>query len=451
MAESSAKDLTVGAPMSVIMRYALPVIAGMLFQQLYVVVDLAIVGQMVGVNALAGVGETSCLNYVIVGFCEGICAGFTIPVAQSFGAGNRTKMRRLSANCLYLSIAFALIITTVFFSLCGTMLTWMKAPADIYEYSFTYFRIILLGIPVVYFYNVLAGLIRALGDSRHPLYYLVTSCVLNIILDVIFIGPLNMGIRGAAVATVLSQAISGTLCLIHIIRRLPELHLSGEDWKIDITLWKELVSMGIPMGLQNSITAFGTVILQYGVNTLGADGIAAVAAGGKINYLFAVFYEGIGTAIATYTGQNVGARKAERLDQGLKAGTIIGTVYTAAAVVTVFLGGGLFARLFLGEAGAGLVLMVRHYLVINGIFLYPALFLNLLRYMIQGMGYPNVSLLAGLAELVSRILIVVTFIPLWGFEGACYSNALSWTTAMLILIIPFILIRKKTFRSFERQ
>ena len=289
MAKNTTKDMTVGSPMKLILGFSVPLLFGFLFQQFYSVVDTVIVGQFLGMNALAGVGATGSINFMIVGFCMGVCSGFAIPVAHKFGARDYSGMRQIVANCVWLSLLFSAVMTVIVVFLCDDILRWMNTPEDIFEDAYSYILIIFIGIPATYLYNMLSGIIRSMGDSKVPLFFLVLSSVLNIGLDLLCIVNLRLGVAGAAIATVVSQLISGVLCLFYMIKRYEILHITKEEWKINTHHMKVLCGMGIPMGLQYSITAIGSVILQTAVNGLGSLAVASVTAAGKVSMFFCCF------------------------------------------------------------------------------------------------------------------------------------------------------------------
>ena len=303
------KNLTVGSPMRLIVGFALPTLFGMLFQQFYNLVDTMIVGKLLGAQALAAVGSTGSINFFVIGFCMGVCNGFAIPVAQRMGANEPSKMRRYVANAAYLAILFALVLTVGTGLLCKDILTLMRTPADIFANANAYIFVIFMGIPATFLYNLLAGVIRSLGDSKTPVYFLALSSFLNIFLDFALILWFDAGVAGAAIATVVSQGISGVACLLYMRRAYPVLRMTREERKLDLHSCKVLCAMGIPMGLQYSVTAVGSIVLQSAVNTLGSLYVAAVAAGAKLFQLFACPFDAMGATMATYCGQNVGRHR----------------------------------------------------------------------------------------------------------------------------------------------
>ncbi len=449
MAGSSAKDMTVGSPMKLILGFAVPLLFGFLFQQFYSVVDTIIVGKTLGVNALAGVGATGSVNFLVIGFCMGVCNGFAIPVAQKFGAKDYVTMRRFIANSVWLSIGFAAVMTVLVSVFCRQILTLMRTPEDIFEYAYIYILIIFIGIPATYLYNILSGIIRAIGDSKTPLAFLVISSVLNIGLDLVLIVIFQMGVAGAAVATVLSQLISGILCLIYLIYKFEILRVQKDEWKMDLHLMGILCSMGVPMGLQYSITAIGSVILQTAVNTLGSVAVAATTAGSKVSLFFCCPYDALGSTMATYGGQNVGAKRLDRIGKGLLSCSILGIVYSIAAFVIMYFFGDKFALMFLDAGETEILQNARMMLVINSAFYIPLTFVNVIRFLIQGMGYSTFAILAGVFEMVARTLAGVFLVPKFGYIGACFASPLAWIFADLFLFPAYFYVMKRLHKILK--
>ena len=303
------KDMTQGSPLKLILAFAVPLMLGSLFQQFYNLADTIIVGRFVGVEALAAVGSVGGLNYLVLGFVNGIACGFSIPISWTFGAKDYKEMRRYTANTVWLSLFFAVVLTVVTVALTRAVLVWTDTPDNLIDIADIYIRTIFWGIPFTLLYNVTSALMRALGDSKRPLYFLLVASALNIGLDLLCILAFRMGAFGAAFATVFSQAVAGVGSLLYIMRHYPELRWSREEGCFSLTHCAKLCSMGIPMGLQCSITAIGSVIMQWAVNVLGSTAVAAVTAASKTMNLLTVPLESIGTAMATYPGQNLGARK----------------------------------------------------------------------------------------------------------------------------------------------
>ena len=440
----SVKDMTQGDPMRLIIGFALPLLGGLLFQQFYNLVDTMIVGRFLGVEALAGVGATGSVNFMIIGFCMGVCSGFAIPISQLFGAKSYSEMRRIFAHSIYMCAAFAIVMTAACALLCRQILLAMRTPADILENAYAYIFIIFLGIPVIFAYNLLSGAIRALGDSRAPVVFLIISSMVNIALDLVFILYAGMGVAGAALATVISQAISAILSFVYIRKRVPLLHIQKEEWSINPHYFQVLMVMGVPMGLQYSITAIGSVMLQTSVNTLGSVYVAAQTAGGKVSVFFCTPFDALGSTMATYGGQNIGAGKIRRLDSGLKAASVLGCAYAVIAAILLSVFSDQLTGMFLSEAQAEVIAHSHLLLMMNSLFYIPLAFVNIVRFMIQGMGYSELAVVAGICEMVGRIAAALLLIPRLGYMGACLASPIAWVLADLFLFPAYVYCKKKS-------
>lgn len=436
------KDMTKGSPAGLIIRFAIPMLAGMLFQQMYNLTDTMIVGRTLGVQALAGVGATGSINFLVLGFCMGVCSGFAIPVAQCFGAGEEGRMREYEANAIYLAAAFALVITTVTVLACRQILTAMGTPQDCFEEAYRYISVIFAGIPFMVLYNLCSGFLRSLGDSRTPLIFLIISSVLNVALDLALILVFDLGIRGAALATVISQAISGLLCLGWIVWKVPALHISGDQWKVRQSRMAVLCTNGIPMGLQYSITAIGSVILQTAVNSLGSLAVAAMTASIKVLNFLACPFDALGSTMATYGAQNVGAGRYDRLNRGLFASSAMGFVYSAGAFLVAWFGGRTLTQLFVSGGGEEPVRLAHQYMVMQVAF-YPLLTLvNVVRFTIQGMGFSVFAIIAGVLEMVARSFTGIFLVPAFGFTGVTLGSPLAWILADAFLLPAYFHCKK---------
>lgn len=448
MAKSATKDLTVGSPMKLILEFSVPLLFGFLFQQFYNLVDTLIVGRTLGVGALAAVGSTGSINFMIIGFCMGICSGFAIPVAQRFGAKDETGMRKMVANSIWLCIAFAIIMTVVVSYFCMDILRFMNTPEDIIEGAYQYIIIIFIGIPVTYLYNMVSGIIRSLGDSKTPVYFLVLSSVLNIILDFVCIVNLHMGVAGAAVATVVSQGVSGIGCLIYMIIKFPILHLKKEELPLDMQCVRILCGMGIPMGLQYSITAIGSVILQIAVNGLGSVAVAAMTAGSKISMFFCCPFDALGATMATYAGQNIGAKKLDRISEGFVKCSMLGIVYSLFALVFLYFFAGRMTLLFVNAEETVIISQASSFLIITAAFFIPLAFVNIIRFLIQGIGFSKFAILAGVFEMVARTVTGFLLVPMFGFTAACFASPIAWILADAFLFPAYFYVMKKCRKEF---
>ncbi|MCI8423721.1 MAG: MATE family efflux transporter [Lawsonibacter sp.] len=431
------KDLTAGSPMRLILGFTLPTLLGMLFQQLYNMVDTMIVGKLLGAKALAAVGATGSINFFVIGFCMGVCNGFAIPVAQRMGANEPSKMRRYVANAAYLAGALSLALTVATCLLCGGILTAMQTPEDIFQDAYRYIFVIFLGIPATILYNLLAGVIRSLGDSKTPVYFLALSSCLNIVLDFALILYCNAGVAGAALATVASQGVSGVACLLYMDRKYPILRMTPAERRLDLHSCKVLCMMGLPMGLQYSITAIGSIVLQSAVNTLGSLYVAAVAAGSKLQQLLACPFDAMGAAMATYCGQNVGACRLDRLGKGVRACTLLGLCWSGAALLAMLAFAPQCSMLFLDPKEEELALLVQltsQYTVVLTAFFFALALVNIVRFSIQGMGFSVLAILAGVLEMAARTVVGQVFVPMFGFSAACFASPAAWICADLFLV-----------------
>lgn len=437
------KDMTQGSPRRLILGFALPLLLGNLFQQFYSLVDTVIVGKFLGVSQLAAVGATGSINFLIIGFCMGICSGFAIPISQKFGAKDESGLRRYVANSAWLSGIFAVVLTVLTVAMCRQILTWMKTPADIIEDAYSYIVIIFAGIPVIILYNMTSAIIRSMGDSRTPVYFLTLSAALNIGLDLFCILVLRMGVSGAAVATVVSQAISGVACLVYMVKKYEILRMRQGEAKAQPELMKRLFIMGVPMGLQYSVTAIGSVVLQSAVNTLGSIAVASVTAAGKISMFFCCPFDALGATMATYAGQNMGAGRPDRIRKGLREANIMGSVYSVLAFIVLSLAGKYIALLFVDAAETVILDNVQLMLMVNSAFYIPLAFVNIVRFLIQGIGYSGVAIFSGVFEMVARALAGFLLVPLFGFPAVCFANPLAWIFADLFLFPTYFRIMRR--------
>ena len=429
--------------MRLVISFAAPLLLGVLFQQFYSFVDTAIVGRYLGAEMLAAVGATGSVNFLVIGLCLGFCSGFAIPIAQDFGAKNEKSLRHHVWHAIVLSAVFSVLFAILSTVLCKPMLRLMNTPEEILDSSARYIRVIFAAIPCCVLYNMASGILRSLGDSKTPVFFLVLASLINIVLDLFLIIRCGMGVAGAAVATAVSQLISGIGCVIVMQKRFPILRLSQEDKTFSLKTAKEMLGIGLPMGLQFSITAIGSVLVQWSVNGLGVNAVAAVSAAGKLSMFFTCVFDALASTMATYAGQNIGARKLERVDQGLRAASVLGIGYCAAAFALVLL----FARPLLGlfidaQAEAQVTDMGVQFLRLNAAFYIPLLFVNIVRLSIQGMGYTRVAMLAGLFEMIARMAVALLLVPALGFTGACFANPAAWVMADVFLIPCYLRIMR---------
>lgn len=443
----NVNDMTVGSPTRDIVRFALPLVCGYILQQMYMVIDAAIVGRFIGVGALAGVGASSSIIFLIMGFASGACSGFAIPVAQAFGAKDYSDMRRYVANALRLSVIIALLMTAVTCLLCAPILRMVNTPDAIFADAYTFLFLQFLAIPFTIAYNLLSGFIRALGNSTTPFYFLIFSSMLNIVLDFLFIVGLHLGVEGVGFATMTAQACSAWLCWMYIRRHMALLIPMGEERRHDGRRALHLLNNGIPMGLQFSITAIGSIMLQSANNALGTVYVAAFTTAMRVKYLFTCVFENIGVAMATYCGQNIGARKVERIALGIRSAIKIMLVYFLFTVAVIWPFADEMMMLFVDDSRTDIIENAALFMRIANYF-YPVLgLLTILRYSIQGLGYSNLSMLSGVMEMLARCGVSLWLVPALGFLGVIYGDPVAWISADVFLV-PCIII---LYRHLKRK
>ena len=441
------KEMTHGSPMKLILGFTIPLLFGNLFQQFYSMVDTIIVGRVLGTGPLAAVGSTGSVTFLIIGFCLGLCSGFAIPVAQRFGSRDYDELRRFIGNAVWLCVGFGALLTLLTVVFCRNILELMGTPADILDDAYAYLVIIFAGIPATFLYNMLAGIQRALGDSRTPVVFLVIASVINIVLDVVLIVLIPLGVAGAALATVVSQLAAGLACLVYASRHYEVLRMSRDDFKLRAPYVRRLIGMGLPMALQTSITAIGSVILQASVNSLGSQAVASVTAGSKLYMFFACAYDAMGVTMSTYSGQNIGARKIDRIGQGVKACGIVGIVYSVLALLVIVFFGKWLLLLFVDASETAILAAAYQYLLTSGLFLIPLTYVNVLRLTIQGMGYSRLAMFAGVFEMVARGGTGALLVPAFGFAAACFAGPIAWLMADSFLIPEYFHVIRRARRG----
>lgn len=447
MKRQGTMNLTTGRPLTQLLVFSLPLVLGTLFQQLYSFADTVMVGRLIGSAALAAVGATYSLHFLTLGFVQGASIGFGIPLAQAVGAKEPAQFKRYFWNGCWLCIGMAAVMTVGTTLLAEPLLRLLRTPADILEDAVAYVHIIFLGIPASILYNFCAGALRASGDSRRPFYFLLFSSFLNIELDYVFIACIPLGVNGAALATVLSQLVSGLLNLYWLAARTNLLRGSAGLRAPSGAHLQKLCRVGFPMGVEYSISAIGAVVLQSAINALGTVAVAGQTAGEKIRQLFTLPMESVGMGMATYVGQNDGAGRPDRIRDGIRAGLTIQWVYCAAAWVVIFFGKETFVALVLGQdSGEAGRLAVQYLGSISTLFCFHGA-LMILRNTLQGMGYSTHAVFSGVGELLGRGLGSWLAGVWFGFAGICYANPLAWLLALVyctVMVRHFLRKRLET-------
>ena len=437
MRKNEVKDLTQGNVFKLILGFSIPLLFGMLFQQFYSMVDTIIVGRYLGVSALAEVGSTGSINFMIIGFCMGVCNGFAIPVAQKFGARNYKLLRKYVFNSGVMSVVFSLVMTLIVCLFCRNILVFMNTPNDIIDGAYSYIFVIFLGIPVTYLYNLLAGIIRSLGDSKTPLIFLLISSILNIILDLVFIINFKMGVAGAAYATIISQGVSAILCLIYTYKRFTILRLKKEDFNVKRRYYHKHLKIGIPMALQFSITSIGIMTVQGALNVFGSTVIASYTAASKALQLVMQPAITFGVTMATYCGQNLGAKEYGRIKEGVKECTKISIITSIIAGAVLMFLGKYFVMMFISNPDAEVLKYAQQVLDISAIFFIPLGLIFIYRNALQGIGDSFVPMMAGAYELIARALVAFILPKYLRFMGICLADPVAWFAASIPLGITY--------------
>lgn len=440
-------DMTKGSPIKLIIQFMIPMCLGNIFQQFYNIADSIIAGQFLGVDALAAIGSTGSLIFLVTGWLNGLTSGFSVWVAQWFGARKTDRMRHFIAMSIYICVAFVVVMTVGLLAANEPILRLMNAPENLLDDISSYMAIIYAGLVVTCAYNALAAVLRALGDSKSPLYFLIVSAVINVVLDIAFIVIFHMGVEGCAYATVIAQGISALLCSVYIIKKFPVLRLKKEDFRFSVNTAKKLLGLGIPMGLQFSITAIGTIIVQGAINVYGAVYMAGFSAAGKIQNIICTVFVAFGATIATYVGQNRGAGKMDRVKQGVRLTQMMILVCSVVLMAVIHFFGKYMIFLFIDPAETEVLHAAEIYFNIVS-WAYPFLgSIFLYRNALQGMGYGFVPMMGGVFELVARAAIVFVAAANAGFAQVCMSDPAAWIAALIPLIPYYIWVMKKAEKS----
>lgn len=433
--QSTTLDLTHGPVLPLMLRFCLPILLGNLMQQFYNMVDAAVVGHYVGTNALAAVGATGSLTFLVIGFVDGMCAGFCIPVAQAFGAGNNSLLKKCVWNIIYLSAAASVLLALFTSVFLGQMLDAMAFPEDIYADSFIYLRVIFLGIPATVAYNTQAGLMRAMGNSRAPLIILI----------------------GAALATIISQIVSAIVCFTYILKNYPMLrakNCTAIEKKPDGLISKRLVFSGLPMALQYSITAIGSVLLQTAINGFGSLIVASVTAANKVQSFVHLPFSTLGVTLSTWCGQNMGARDYDRVRRGFWDGMAVALVYSVLMGVVMYFFGEYVSLIFIDKDETRLVELlsyVREFLRKNCILYIPLGILTVCRFSLQGLEHGFTAMFAGVFEMVARSVMALWAVKYFRFDAVCYANPAAWIAACLLLVPACLVVMPKVRRRLEAE
>ncbi|MCR5451733.1 MAG: MATE family efflux transporter [Lachnospiraceae bacterium] len=441
-----AKNMTEGAVLPLILRFSVPLLLGNLVQQTYNLIDAAIVGRTLGENALAAVGGSSSIQFLVIGLCIGLCIGFGVPVAQRFGAKDYSRMRSYIFHSYILSIVIMAVLTLATTIGCAGILHLLQTAESIFEDAYAYLFVIFMGIPFTITYNLTSSILRAVGDSKTPFMFLVISAILNVFLDLLFIIVFHWGVMGAALATILSQGVSGVSCLAYMYKKFDFLRIRKEDMVWIPRRAKKLLNMGVPMGLQFSITAIGSMVMQSANNALGAVQIAGFSVALRIKQFAMCPFDAFASAVSTLAGQNYGAGNAKRIKEGILKGSAVGVIYGILIGIILIAFGRDLSTIFIkenSETASAVLDASARFLFVAGFFYWALGILNTTRLAAQGLGFSNLAIFSGVTEMVARISVVVFFVPKYKFDAICFADPTAWVTgAIYSTIICIYAIRK---------
>lgn len=433
------QDMTTGRILPIILRFTLPLFAGNIFQQLYSMADTIIVGRYLGAAALAAVGATSTVSFLLLGFAMGLAAGFAVLTAQRFGAGDEDGVRVSVANGIQLTILLSAGLTALGLLIVPGLLKLMQTPADILPQSTSYMLIICRGLAASMFYNLFSSFLRSVGNSRAPLFFLIFSSCLNILLDIFFIVRFGMGVEGAALATVLSQGLSAALCLLYIFARVRVLVPAGRHWGLHAEASRHQLRMGIPMALQFSVTASGTIVMQSAINLFGSTAVAAFTAAWRIQNILTQGMIAMGQTMAAFCGQNFGSRGLPRIREGVRTAVKIETLYSAVSGICAVALLPLFMRLFFsGSADLGALMpWAMTYTIECALFFIPLSYIFIFRNAMQGCSYSFLPLMGGVVEMAARVLCAVAGMRFHSYLLSAGCDGAAWITAGLFTLFAY--------------
>ncbi len=445
------RDLTKGSPAKLILLFTVPLLIGNVFQQFYNMIDMIIVGQTLGKNALAAVGATGSLTFLIIGFAQGLTAGLAIITAQRYGAKDYRGLKKSFAASVVISLVVTVILTVLSLLFIRPMLQLMQTPPEIIDQAQTFISIILLGIFASVSFNLLSNVIRALGDSRTPLFFLIIAVIINVVLDLIFIIYFGMGVEGAAIATVIAQVSSSVLCLVYIKKKMPLLQLRKKDFNFDKEEFRVHLNAALPMAFQSSIIAVGAIVLQAALNSLGTDVVAAQAAAGRIDQFANQPMMSFGIAMATFTAQNYGAKEYGRILQGVRQTLLMSVGFSLLAGAIVIFFGHFFVQLFVSPSETHVFELAQTYFNINGSLYWILAVLFILRYTLQGLGQSKIPTIAGMMELLMRSFAAIVLTGMWGYPGAAAASPLAWIGSVAVLLYSYMCSMKQLKHMGEEE
>lgn len=436
-------DMTKGKPGRLLLKFMIPLVIGNIFQQLYNMVDTIIVGRFVGVQALAAVGATGTIMFLIIGFMQGLTTGFTVLTAQRFGAKDEKGLKQSVGNACVLSAVITIIMTVVSVAGMDWLLHVMNTPEDIYGMARDYIIIICEGMAFNILYNLLSSFLRAVGNSKVPLYSLVASAFTNIVLDLFLVVVIPMGVAGAAIATVIAQGVGGAICLFYIIKKVPLMHVKKEHLVLDYHCASNQLGIGVPMALQFSITAVGTILVQAALNMFGSTAVAAYTAACKVEQLVTQPYSAMGMTMATYGAQNRGINDVERIRKGTRIANGMSAVYSVLVYGVIVLLLPYLIRLFVGGETTEVLSYAKSYIYICGACFIPLGMIFIFRNVLQGCGYSLMPMLGGVVELLCRSVFAYVAVKQSSYNGVCMANGVTWLVTGIFLAAAYLIIIRR--------
>ena len=442
-------NMTSGNPLKIILLFSIPILIGNLFQQLYNVVDTAVIGHILGDDALAAIGATTALYILVIDFCCGLTNGFAIVISQLFGAGEEERLRRAVSLSFVLTFGLSVVVTVAGIFGIDPLLHLLNTPEDVFGGASEYLHVILAGFVVTLFYNMLAALLRSVGNSRVPLYALILATLVNIVLDIWFVSGLDLGVAGAAYATVIAQGVSVVFCLVYIMKTSELLRFRLSDVRFDRSLAGRLLGTGLSMSLMQGVVSIGSVTLQSAVNSFGAQIIAAHTTARKIDSMIMLPQFAVGAAAATFVGQNYGARRMDRVRKGLLHSLYICLGWDIVAIGIAYALGGPLVTALTGTADAVIIQAAVQYIRINTPFFFPVGVFIVLRNCLQSMDTKVVPILGSVMELVTKIVGVALVAPAFGYLGVCFLEPVIWVIGAVMVALDYLRVSRKQNRTMD--
>ncbi len=443
-------DLLKGSPVRSVVLFALPIMLSSLLQYSYNFVDNIIVGRYVGTQALAAVGNIGAINSFIIGAALGLTSGFTIPVAQRFGARDMKAMNRYAGNSIALSLIIGIAIMIIAHIVSDPILRLINTPDDIIELSAAYINILYFGVPIQMLFNNFTGIARALGDSKRPLYFLIVSVIVNLFLDILLVKNFQMGVEGAAIATVFSYFVAALFAGIFVLKKEKELNVTKNDLVPDVKIGWEQLKLGIPVSLQFTITSIGSMVLQSAINGFGSSAIAAITAAGRVEQIMNIPMSNLGVSNATFVSQNYGAKQYERILKSVKNIFFLDVAISVACSAVLILAGPSVVKLFIDEPDPQIFSYANQYLyTIGGCYVFVSI-LFVFRNTLQGLGATYANAIAGAGELVGRFLVAFLLTPVFGFAAVCFAGPCAWVLADIPLVVIY-LRKRKAFKALIKS